>query len=981
MKELWTGETVLNADAPEYRIGLPQVTDISEEEAVTIEVELMQEGLSELEVVLYPLLIARPEFFPSIKASVTVSGKGPYRVDIPLEQFEFRQMVRAFLNYLDAVSFRVVSGGSVLLKRVWASGMGEVEIRAEKDTGICSKEEWVSYPLLLQNQSRQQQFINIRQCLYGKECLPTNYPKYVTLAAEEKKEIEIKVHMTADIPAGGLEKSTFVFVPNGNGAQRKNLTFYTLREKAHPYLVLKEEQWEERGKRIEEDDKLRDAFARQYEQAAARWNVPEKSLSGEFVYPSYSQNDLFCTAVAWKITGKDEYRQKVMEFFIGLLDEEHGYLSTRTSYFAFIEKKEEYARGDFKVCRAQNAGWVQEAEFFSKVCMAYDLLYNYFTREQHQKMEACLRNYMKFAAWRLTDGDGNNFQIAEGGAGLLCALVLQDYKMIERFLYGYNGYADLLSSVFLDDGMYFEEASGYTRLAGELYFNIVNAAENFGISLKDMKVPASFDRNILHSPWAMRESWAEDGKPFLGMSFKRFEEFTKADRTLKDYFDCTAKLLTKQGIMFSLNDSNEQCFTELYKKAYYLYRVPLYKEIADLSDTPEVLFVPKEDTGFGLGEESVLLKAAGLGILREKESQAVLKFGGHGGYHGHFDRLSLASFIRDGQTFGNNEYAWFGYDSFLFKMWVQTSVAHNMVVVDQRMQKPSPCTCIYYEADGKAEGIRSEGDSFKAVCAQTATEWIDPPYGGQTPYPLVFPEEKCAKEGRFIITAETPRKQGEIGEYSEPVFQRRLLVLFHEYCIVWDYLQGEEEHRYDCLYHPVGRFENEDGLALSYAGRFDENPFGAGQFILGCYRGEGIGSICLKFHDAPLRVNGNDILDYLPETAIWRVYPEKGTVTIGKYPHGTDTFTKENLERAKGHFSQPGKKTVSFSQTGKEGKFLTLLESGKKIGRIRKVWADAFDHVTIEEADETKWRIEVLGIEGKDTKHISVKVQKIFGGT
>lgn len=118
--------------------------------------------------------------------------------------------------------------------------------------------------------------------------------------------------------------------------------------------------------------------------------------------------------------------------------------------------------------------------------------------------------------------------------------------------------------------MYFEEASGYVRLAGELFFDIVNAAENFGISLKAMKVPASFDRNILHAPWAMRECWSEDKKPFLGMSFARFETFTKPDRELKDYFDCTAKLLTDRGILFSINDSNEQDFTDLYKSLLFI---------------------------------------------------------------------------------------------------------------------------------------------------------------------------------------------------------------------------------------------------------------------------------------------------------------------------------------------------------------------------------------------------------------------------
>lgn len=162
-------------------------------------------------------------------------------------------------------------------------------------------------------------------------------------------------------------------------------------------------------------------------------------------------------------------------------------------------------------------------------------------------------------------------------------------------------------------------------------------------------------------------------------------------------------------------------------KAYYLYEDPLYQRIAEASKTPELLFV-REKESKEPGRDSVLLKAGGMGMLRDGETQAVLKFGVHGGYHGHFDRLSLASFITGGKTFHNNEYAWFGYNSFLFKMWVQTSMAHNMTVVDGRMQKPSPCECIYYE----------DSSLFRAVCAQTRTEWIDPPYGGRRHIRLIF---------------------------------------------------------------------------------------------------------------------------------------------------------------------------------------------------------------------------------------------------
>ncbi len=1047
----------------EYRVALEKVTDVSEKEGICLELELYGEDVTELEVTLFPLHIARPEFFPEIRGRVAVAGKGTRRVDIPFEQFEFRQMVRAFLNYLDGISVRVLRGGPVLVKEISACDMGDFQVRVLRDSLTGESGSRLEYTFLLSNQGEDRRLVNVSRILYGKECLPAEYDRFVELGGAETRAYKVTLEMTEDIPRGGLEKSEFLFVPDGDGRLGRRVTLYAAKSRMHPYLFLTGEQWERRtraimadrgavvedvsasdgnsgvndhgasvsggnpmadsasgGKGGSENGALYEAFRKEYVERTENWRVPEVCPAEDHVYPSYSQNDLFSAAVAWKVTGNRVYLDKAMGYLRGLLDGQKGYLTTKRSYFQFVESKEEYARGDFKVCRAQNAGWVQEAEFFHKVAVSYDLLYEHFTLEEHRQMDRCLRNYMDFAAWRLTDGDGNNFQVAEAGAGLFCAMALQDYGWVQRFLYGYNGITDLLSAVFLDDGMYFEEASGYVRLAGELFLDIANGAENFGISLKDVKIPASFDRNILHSPWAMRESWAEDGKPFLGMSFRRFEEFTQPVRCLKHFFDCTTKLLTDKGILMSVNDSNEQDMTKLYQKAYYLYGDPLYGKIGSLAATPETLLLREETEAYEPGKGSLLLSGAGFGILREKVAetavcgmnpqagenggsrraperkaperkalqggspvQAVLKFGSHGGYHGHYDRLSLLSFLKGGKTFHNNEYAWFGYDSFLFKMWVQTSVAHNMTVVDGRMQKPSPCRCVYFAAD---ERVDAASETFSAVCAQTVTEWIDPPYGGQTPYPLVFPEEKCAREGRFILTPEQPREQGAIGTYSEPVFQRRMLILFHGYCIVWDYLEGRQEHRFDCLYHPMGRFDGKiypeempaDGgmkryksgrdneIEWTFRERFSEEPFGAGQFIQNCRSVRADGTLRLHFRDAVARVNGNDILDNLPETTLWRAYPESGGVTVGKYPQKGDSFTEENRRACAGYLDEPLKKTVSFSAEGRKAGFITILEAGEKTGRIKTVECQNFNAVLITETDGSQWRVTAEDMGEKD---------------
>lgn len=573
-------------------------------------------------------------------------GTGSRFVDIPFGQFGFRQMVRAFLNYLDGISVRLVQGGAVALKGIAADTMGNFSVQAEGASRVGETGEWVDYPVMLVNQSDRQRVVNICQSLYGKECLPTKYVPYIVLKPHENKLYDIRIQITEDIPAGGSEKSTFLFVPEGDGAQARRIVFRTAKRRKHPYLFLKEEQWQKRRAALAADEGLCDVFHRTYVETAENWEVPKASADIDHVYPAYAQNVLFQTA-------------------------------------------------------------------------------------------------------------------------------------------------------------------------------------------------------------------------------------------------------------------------------------------------------------------------AGFGILRDGKAQAVLKFGGHGGYHGHYDRLSLASYmnLRDDTTFHNNEYAWFGYGSFLFKMWVQTSMAHNMTVVDGRMQKPSQCECVYYE----------ENQTFRAVCAQTVTEWIEPPYGGQTPYPYVFPEEKCAVEGRMILQPDKPRKQGDIGEYSEPVFQRRLLVLFHGYCIVWDYLEGQQEHRYDCLYHPSGKIDRKNWEECGFQNAeeyacFSEDAFGSGQFIQNCYTVPVEGTVCLRFHEGQLRVNDNDIMDHMPESSVWRAWPQSGDVTVGRYPHREDTFTEESRRAASGYLDKPLKKTVSFTVRGRQACFATLIEGGRTAERVQAVCCGDFQFLTVTEHDGKAWSFSVTGM-------------------
>ncbi len=967
MLGLWSWYPVSLGAGEAYRYSFAEAENLFHTDGLAFRVAPASLNRS-LRVVLLPLQNGRPEFIEKAGAEVLIPA-GCDQVEIPFALFDNRQRVRAHLKYIKAIEVSIPDDGDrVELLQAGPLYTGDLWVSCSKTTCVGTAGEMLTWMLTLRNGLEKARCMTLHADVDGREVLAWNYPAVVELPPHGEAQIELQTVMSAEIPEGGVEKRTFTLMADGRMAT--TITLYAARKQPKPFLLHTEAGWDELRRAVETDESVRSAFQKEYTSLADAWQVEPPATHHRFVYTNFSHDKLLHTAIAWKVTGNPVYLEKVMTWFLGYLDDDNGYLATKYCYFEFPKKPEEAPKDKFLVHHANSAGWVQEGEFMARMAIGYDLVRgeSCFTPEMHAKFEACMRAYMDFVDWRQTDGDGNNFQICEAGGALYFALLLQDEAQIVRFLEGSNGLQELVGSVFADDGSYFEGATGYMRLAAEVFGRAAVSCQNAGRSLKDALVPAAFERNVMHSPWSHLEETAPDGKPFLGMSFERFDPVRRPVRTLKDYYDCLLQLMDERGIIFSANDSNEHSFARVMQLAYYLYHDPAYLPYARQGATDPIfglhmtpLGVTRRATGLHMNTGN------GFALLREKTAQspvqAVMKFGQHGGYHGHFDRLSLLSVMRDGATFHNNEYAWFGYGSFLFKMWVQTSVAHNMVVVDGRMQEPTPCEIIHQQ----------EEENFQAVCAQTVCRWCDPPYGGQTPYLAQFPYEKCPQEKHWILDPGMPRPQGSIGEYSEPVFQRRLVVLADGCCFVWDYLEAEAEHTFDCLYHPLGSLMSELPALREHTARMNRDPFGAGQFVMNCHHYDLDEGIRLHFSNDRKRVNGNDMVDFTANTTLFAVYPPQQGMIIGRYPEGKDTFEHEEDYQAPDMLQSGCKKTVAFRQTGKSAAFITALEIGQQASNIVSVTAESCETIRIRRADGSEKLLTVTGMQSGKTKDITVR--------
>ncbi|AFH61132.1 COG1470 family protein [Paenibacillus caseinilyticus] len=808
-------------------------------EALALEVWVPAGTVVELTVKVYPLCIGRPEYIPVTTAVLAVTGQGWTPVEAAFERFDAKRAAPAFWRLIAKVGLtvRYASGEQaepMPIRRIRLQAKGGLRMHAERLSRSALPGETVRYNLTVRNESKEPQAVVLGVEQYGYESMETRLePAMLLLQPGESGVVAFTAVMHEGIAPGGCEEHQLYAVPNGDSSRAKRLKLYTARALPHPYILHTEAGWEEVRRHVQTY-----AWARKELEACVRtaeaWIVPETRGAGEpYAFELAERFNLHAASVAWKLTGRPEFRDKAALLLKRLADEESGYPATDSPYLHIYAAAEELElrtpRGP-KVC---GGGLIHEGEFMLDAASCYDLLHDSgaFSAEEHRRIESAFRIYIEKADWMITDGDTNNIPSGGMAGALLCALAIQDMRWVRRFIDGPGGFKDMVAAGVMDDGWYFEGASNYVVLFADMFTRLVHACEPWGLGLKDLRVRPAYRKNAMLSPWTERMD-----RPFLGMSFDKLGPVTRNYRTVKDVWDAMLPFTDVRGILFGVNDSTAKDMVRWYDLAYHVWRDPSYVSVIRGADRRDLLYGVGElpEPPADHSERSACADNTGLAILRSRRDAAgnsapiaaVIKYGSHGGYHGHFDRTALTALMRHGKNAYGPLASWYGYGSFLFKMWVQASLSHNMVAVDQRMQEPAEAKRLLFHS----------GEMLQVCAVETTARWMDPPYGGQTPYPESFPEERGWIEGRDMPVPPVPRAQGDTGTSSEPVLQRRLVAVTDDYVVVADYLRGEEEHTFDSLHHYQGfeGLEARELRHLRHTGQMNGDPYGAGQFITDC---------------------------------------------------------------------------------------------------------------------------------------------------
>jgi hypothetical protein len=191
---------------------------------------------------------------------------------------------------------------------------------------------------------------------------------------------------------------------------------------------------------------------------------------------------------------------------------------------------------------------------------------------------------------------------------------------------------------------------------------------------------------------------------------------------VRTLFDAPLALALPDGSAPGFNDNsgaNIAGYAPLYELAYARWHKPEYGRVLSLAprnSIPSLLYGAETVPTGGrlISAESTLLRQAGFAVLRSDSIAAAVRFGMHGGGHGHPDKLNLVTFA-GGHLFGLDPGS-INYGVPLHKEWYRSTIAHNTVSVDRQVQQNVDGRLVEWKAEGGETVLTaSTADAYAGV--------------------------------------------------------------------------------------------------------------------------------------------------------------------------------------------------------------------------------------------------------------------------
>lgn len=814
------------------------------------------------------------------KAEVHLVGNRLYTVSLPFEHFDYLKSQPNKWKYVKYFSFKFLSdeiNDHIEIVNIKIKRRKSILLEAKVKSKSAEPNEYVEYEFSITNCENRKKAVKLSLSKVGWEAMPaTLEQEQLILEPYETKINKLRVLVVDRVAKGGYEKQIIYATANGDGKESEVLEFITVRKLPHPYIIHTEEGWKKVKEKVKKCDWAKEVL-NYFVEKAENWVVPDIYEDKPYLFDTFNAHTALFSAIAWKITGEIKYAQKVAQFLVKFSDPEKGYVKTQ---------------------RACHQSLVQEGEFFMSTAKAYDLIYDLglLTEEDHKNLENAFRVYMKLIDYELNGGWISNWDLNELAGAAYCSLVLQDLERFNRFIFGNGGAAEHLSRGVFDDGWWYECSIGYNLMAAGLFTEIAQACKPWGINFADVWVPATYSKQVNAGSISID-----------GLVMDIWGPNTKNYRCISQLWDSLIPFADYRSVIFGVNDAAESklvgadmryMLAHRYDIAYYMYKKPEYADVLKNSKPLErdLLFgaIELPESSNKLYTISTYADNAGVAVLRSQtegrapreQIQVAVKYGSHGGAHGHYDRVSLLSIMRYGRSFYNPENIWYGYGYFMYKFFVQTSITHNMVVVDLKLQDPSEARRLLFHS----------GKMFQACALETISRWSNPPYGGWKVKGDKTFEERIWNEGRYVPIPQDHPEYTKRSDFTEPILQRRLTIVTDDYIVLFDYMKGEKEHTYDCLFHIKGfmGLEAEEKTFVKHTAQLTKDPLSSAQFYTDCEYYKVKAPSCAKFEmgfgeGADNRFNRtlyNE--DGILKMDVYSLFPEESDIIIACAPENNN---------------------------------------------------------------------------------------------
>lgn len=430
--------------------------------------------------------------------------------------------------------------------------------------------------------------------------------------------------------------------------------------------------------------------------------VPQPGEAGSYAHEKHKMNAKFAreAGILYLITEDDKYLQYIRRILL-----EYAKLYPKL-------KENPYAKGQAPGKLFHQM--LNEAVWLVDMSIAYDCILDKLRAEERKIIEDnVFRNMVKW----FTERNEHEFNRIHNHGTWACAgvgmigIAMGEEEWIEMALYGTKkdkngGFFKQLDSLFSPDG-YYVEGPYYARYALMPFYIFAEALHRNKPSLKIYTYRDSILKKALYS--------------LLSVSLPNgvLPAINDASKTMD---------IKAPEIIFATDLAYLRYGTDvkLLKVSKFQGKVILHagglniaKDIEKFKITDEKL--PKwESREFRDGSDG---NKGGLGILRmgdDNEMYLLMKYGAHGGEHGHFDKLSFILFYQGREILTDYGYCrWINIETKFGgrylpenKTYAMQTVAHNTVVVDEISQNngvlndAEKSSCVRHFFDANKENIK-----------------------------------------------------------------------------------------------------------------------------------------------------------------------------------------------------------------------------------------------------------------------------------